>query len=81
MDVKNVQIRLDFQRCVLTKLDLIIEKQDEGLSMLRMLLGATRGADENDMLEDVIPKAIDSVEELNKLSSRLDDEEFMKKVV
>ena len=81
MGVKNVQIRLDFQRCVLTKLDLIIEKQDEGLSMLRMLLGATRGADENDMLEDVIPKAIDSVEELNKFSSRLDDEEFMKKVV
>ena len=76
-----MQIRLDFKRCVLTKLDLIIEKQDEGLSMLRMLLGATRGADKNDMLEDVIPKAIDSVEELNKLSSRLDDEEFMKKVV
>ena len=76
-----MQIRLDFQRCVLTKLDLILEKQDEALSMLRMLLGATRGADENDMLEDVIPKAIDSVEELNKLSSRLDDEEFMKKVV
>ena len=76
-----MQIRLDFQRCVLTKIDLIIEKPDEGLSMLRMVLGATRGADENDMLEDVIPKAIDSVEELNKLSSRLDDEEFMKKVV
>ena len=49
--------------------------------MLRMLLGATRGADENDMLEDVIPMAINSVEELNKFSSRLDDEEFMKKVV
>ena len=49
--------------------------------MLWMVLCATRGADENDMLEDVIPRAIDSVEEVNKLSSRLDDEEFMKKVV
>ena len=50
-----------------TKLDLIIEKQDEGLSILWMLLGANRGADESDTLEDIISRAIDSVEELNQV--------------
>ncbi|CAB4023104.1 Hypothetical predicted protein [Paramuricea clavata] len=34
----------NFHRCVLTKLDIMIEKQDEGLSILRMLLGATSKA-------------------------------------
>ncbi|CAB4013447.1 Hypothetical predicted protein [Paramuricea clavata] len=78
-----VKLFVDFQRCVLTKLDIMIEKQDEGLSILRMLLGATSKATANTdvMLEDIIPSPVDSVDDLNKLSSRLDDDqEFTKKM-
>ena len=60
---------------------MILENQNEGLSIIRMLLGATRGTDGNDMLEDILPKPIDSVEDLEQFSSRLDDEEHLKKVV
>ena len=66
------------------KLDIMIEKQDEGLSIFRMLLGATSKATANTdiMLEDIIPNPVDSVEDLNKLSSRLDDDqEFTNKMV
>ena len=62
----------------------MIEKQDEGLSILQMLLGATsKGTANTDiMLEDIIPNPVDSVEDLNKLSSRLDDDqEFTNKMV
>ncbi len=62
----------------------MIEKQDEDLSILRMLLGATSKATANTdiMLKDIIPSLVDSVDDLNKLSSRLDDDqEFTKKMV
>lgn len=60
----------------------MIEKQDEGLSILRMLLGATSKTNTDIMLEDIIPNPADSVEDLNKLSSRLDDDqEFTNKMV
>ncbi|XP_028415605.1 uncharacterized protein LOC114538964 isoform X2 [Dendronephthya gigantea] len=51
-----------FQRSVLTKLDIMLEKQEEALSILRVVLGATRGVSGNDMLEDIIPNPLDSVE-------------------
>lgn len=50
---------------------MMIEKQDEGISILRVLLSATRGVGENDMLEDVLPNPIDSVEDLKALSVHL----------
>ena len=61
----------------------MIEKQDVGLSTLRMLLGAISKATANTdiMLEDIIPNPVDSVEDLNKLSSHLDDQEFTNKMV
>ena len=46
-----------------------------------MLLSATRGVNNEDILEDIIPKALDSVEELEELSSRLDDDDYRKKLV
>ncbi|CAB3977230.1 Hypothetical predicted protein [Paramuricea clavata] len=61
----------------------MIEKEDEGLSILRILLGATSKATANTdiMLEDIIPSPVDSVDDLNQLSSRLDDDqEFTKKM-
>jgi hypothetical protein len=70
-----------FQRSVLTKLETLIEKHDETLAILRVLLSATRGVNENEMLEDILPSPLDSVQDLQELCSRLDDEEFRKKIV
>ncbi|XP_046855721.1 uncharacterized protein LOC124448787 isoform X2 [Xenia sp. Carnegie-2017] len=50
-----------FQRSVLTKLETLIVKQEETLSILRALLSATKGVDEHEILEDVVPNAFDSV--------------------
>ncbi|XP_028417120.1 uncharacterized protein LOC114541386 isoform X1 [Dendronephthya gigantea] len=70
-----------FQRSVLTKLDIMLEKQEEALSILRVVLGATRGVSGNEMLEDIIPNPLDSVEELENLNDRLADEDARKKML
>ena len=73
---------LGFQRSVLTKLDTLIDKHEEALSILRVLLSATKGINEEEVLEDVIPDAFDSVEQLEEFSSRLqDDDNYRKKLV
>ena len=54
-------------------MDTLIDKHEEALSILSVSLSATRGVNNEDILED-IPKALDSVEELEELSSRLDDD-------
>jgi hypothetical protein len=59
----------------------LIDKHEEALSILRVLLSATRGVHNEDILEDIIPKALDSVDELEELSSRLDDDDYRKKLV
>ena len=59
----------------------MIEKQSEALSILQVLLGAAKGVGGQDMLEDVLPKPIDSPEELEKMSAGLSDEEIKKKTV
>ena len=43
------------------KLETIIEKQNEGLQMLRQLLSTTRGVGGRDMLEDMLPDPLDQV--------------------
>ena len=72
---------LGFQRSVLTKLDTLIDKHEEALSILRVLLNATKGVNEEEVLEDVIPNAIDDVETLEELCSRLHDDSYRKKLV
>lgn len=72
---------LGFQRSVLTKLDTLIEKHDETLSILRVLLSATRGVNDKELLDDILPSPLDTVEEMTEFCSRLDDEEFRKKMV
>ena len=72
---------LGFQRSVLAKLYIMIEKQSEALSILQVLLGAAKAVGGRDMLEDVFPKPIDSPEELEKMSAGLSDEEIKKKTV
>ena len=71
---------IDFQRTVLTKLETIIQKQEDGLSMLRMLLGATK-VDGNDILEDVLPQPLDTAEALKELNTRLEDDQYRRKMV
>ena len=66
---------------MLTKLETLIEKHDETLAILRVLLSATRGVNENEVLEDILPSPLNSVEDLQGLCSGLDDEEFRKKMV
>ena len=72
---------LDFQRSVLAKLDMMIEKQSECLSMLQVLLGAAKGVGGQDMLEDVLPKPNDTCEELEEMSAGLSDNDVRKKTV
>ena len=72
---------LVFQRSVLTKLDTLIDKHEEALSILRVLLSATKGVNDEEIIEDIIPNAIDSVDELEELSSRLNDDDYRKKLV
>ncbi|XP_046855916.1 uncharacterized protein LOC124449018 [Xenia sp. Carnegie-2017] len=68
-----------FQRSLLTKLETLIDKQEEASSILRVLLRAKKGVDEDEILEDVVPNPLDSVEELEDLSSSLDEEKSRRK--
>ncbi|XP_046856605.1 uncharacterized protein LOC124449685 [Xenia sp. Carnegie-2017] len=70
-----------FQRSVLTKLETLIDKQEGALSILRALLSVTKGVDEHEILEDVVPNPLDSVEELEELSSSLDEEKSRRKLL
>ena len=60
---------VDFQWLVQTKLNTIIENQDETLSILRLLH------------DDVLPSPVDCREDLVELCARLQEEIFMKKMV
>ena len=75
------RIYLGFQRSVLAKLDIMIEKQSEVLSILQVLLSDRNGVGGHDILEDVLPKAIASPNELEEMSARLLDKDFKKKMV
>lgn len=78
----NKFVSAAFQRSVLTKLDTIIEKHDETLSILRVILTSTRGVDNDDaVLEDILSKPVDNVKDLKELSSRLEGETYKKKMV
>ena len=72
---------LGFQGSVLAKLDTLIDKHEEALSILGVLLSATKGINEEEVLEDVIPNAFVSVEQFEEFSSRLNDDNYRKKLV
>ncbi len=48
--------------------------------MLRMLLGATK-VDGNDIPEDVLPQPLDTAEALKELNTRLEDDQYRRKIV
>ena len=63
-------------------MDTIIEKHDEALSILRAILTASKGTiEEEAVLEDILPNPINTVEDVEDFSCRLDDESFRKKTV
>jgi hypothetical protein len=66
---------------VLAKLDILIEKQSENQSILQVLLGVAKGVGGQDMLEDVLPKPIDTWQELEEMSAGLSDNDVRKKTV
>ncbi|XP_046862855.1 uncharacterized protein LOC124456454 [Xenia sp. Carnegie-2017] len=70
-----------FQRSVLTKLEALIDKQEEAFSILGALLSAKKGVDEHEILEDIVPNALDSVEELEEQSSSLDEKKSKRKLL
>lgn len=71
----------DFKRSVLAKLDTILQKQDEGLVMLRTLVASTRVAGGADVLVDVLPKPAETTEDIAQLCAKLEDESIKKKMV
>ena len=73
LTVLVLQCFLDFKRSVLLKLETIIQKQD-GLSIMRVLLDATRGVGGNDILDDVLPKPAECDGDIQILCGRLGEE-------
>lgn len=63
---------------VLTKLDIIIANQQEQLSLLRQCVASTPGPE---AFDNLLPKRLVTVDQLNDLSDRLRDGEFQKKMV
>ena len=70
-----------FQINVLTKLDKIIENQQDELSMLRLLVSHNQTADSSLSTDDIIGKTINSKEEFDSLNDKLVDRELRKKMV
>ena len=60
---------------MLVKLDAMLENQQEALSLLRKLVGASKSQGGGELLEDVIRKQTDSTDKLNE------DESFKAKMV
>ena len=71
---------LDFQGTVLVKLDTPIDEHEEALSILGVLLSATKGINEEEVSEDVIPNAFESVEQFDEFSSCLNYDNYIKKL-
>ncbi|KAK2149342.1 hypothetical protein LSH36_455g07085 [Paralvinella palmiformis] len=70
-----------FNVSVLKKLDSVISNQNAQMITLKKIADATRGMEEDDLVEDIIPAPIDSVEELNRFNSKLGDPKFNKKLI
>ena len=59
----------------------ILANQREQLSLLRQIASTTRGRDGVDVIEDVLPEPLGSVEDLEEFSSRLREISFRDKFV
>jgi hypothetical protein len=70
-----------FQINVLTKLDRIIENQQDELSMLRQLVSHNQIADSSLTTDDIVGKTINSKEEFDALNEKLLDRDLRKKMV
>ncbi|CAB3977710.1 Hypothetical predicted protein [Paramuricea clavata] len=72
----------NFQRSVLVKLDAMLANQQEALSLLRKLVGASKSPGGGELLEDVIRKQMDSTDDLQAVCNKLnEDDSFKAKMV
>jgi len=61
---------------MLAKIEMVLENQQEMLRTLRHVVGSPE-----EMMEDVFPKCIDSLEDFNQFNDKLSDVQFRKKMV
>jgi len=65
-----------------SKLDIIIENQQEILNLLKHVVSVNQTGSCEGMLEDLFPRRIESLAELEEFNGRLDDDnDFLKKMV
>ena len=67
-----------FQLNVLMKLTDIIENQKEQMSLLRQIVTSSSNVEES--VEDVLPKPIDTIKEMDDMRDRLRDSNYRKKL-
>ena len=48
---------------------------------MRVLLSATKGLNDKDIFEDIIPNALDKMDDLKEFCSRLIDDDYRRKLV
>jgi hypothetical protein len=80
--ILHVAIFVGFHINVLTKLDIVIENQQEMLNLLKHVVSASSvGSSSVELFEDIFPQRISSPEEFQQLNEQLGNVEFRKKMV
>ncbi|KAK6490544.1 hypothetical protein HHUSO_G5106 [Huso huso] len=73
-------LRLNFQRSVLMKLDSILEKKQEGLVLLQRVVSSLGSSVED--IDNVFPRPWQTIEEMENMCTHLDkDVDLRKKMV
>ncbi|KAK6492300.1 hypothetical protein HHUSO_G4612 [Huso huso] len=73
-------LRLNFQRSVLMKLDSILEKKQEGLVLLQRVVSSLGSSVED--IDNVFPRPWQTIEEMENMCTHLDkDADLRKKMV
>ena len=65
----------------LSKLDMIIENQEEMINLLKHLASVSSVGSSGELFEDVFPQRVASQAEFQQLNEKLDDLNFRKKMV
>lgn len=65
----------------MAKLDTIIENQTEQMNLLRNLASASAQSGSVELIEDILPKRMESVAEIEEFNNRLQNVEYRRKMV
>lgn len=65
---------------MMCKLDMILDNQKEQLALLRQIAASTQ-KEYVEVVEDVLPKKLEAVAELEQFNSKLGDPDFKKQMV